>query len=653
MGGSDDGERRFLEARLLVSAFLAMGVMTFSLVLYGDSLYDAADDAGRTLVRTIGGGLLIVFSLPVLLLLGIPLLRGAWIDLRQGMIRMDGLIALATMAAYGLSVHNVMTNSSEVYFETATMVLVLVTFGRRLEAHTRTRARDAAESLAKARPDVVHRVIGTTTDDVRLDRVARGDVIRVLPGESVPCDLEIRDGSSEITSAHVTGEEAPRPVGPGSIVEAGSANGSGLVTGVVRESPSTDSLARLREMLVAPVPETRRLRRIDALAGRLALVAIVVAGVAGIRMWTTHGVDVGLKTSLAVLLVACPCALGLATPLAYRAIRAALARRGLIVHEPVALEVAPNVDIAFLDKTGTLTNPDRSVLTPLMGTETALERLERLVAWSGHSLGRGFLRGAAAPVALTTTSGSGFEADLEGSHVHVGRPDWVAEAAGCANQVDPTHRAATAVEAGSLVAMAEDGELTALASISHSLREHAVEAVEALRSSGRAVHVLSGDHASSVARTADELAVDATPSLRPEDKVRHIEDARRDGKRVLFVGDGINDAPALRTADVGVAVGSGQDVARDQAQVEFVGDDLRAVPDLIEAAVALRHTVRGNLFWTLLYNAVAMGAAATGRLHPLVAVSAMTLSSIWVAIRSHRLLGWTPERERAGRSTET
>ncbi len=642
-----EGGAGLLEARLLLSSFLAMGVMTFSLVLYGEAVYAPDASADLVVVRDLGRTVLALFALPVLLLLGVPLLHGAWADLRRGVVRMDGLIVLATAAAYGLSLYHTFAGGGEVYYDTATMVLVLVTFGRRLEANARTRGRDAADDLAACLPATAHRLSDGMLEDIDPAALAAGDLVQVLPGEAVPADVTVTDGASEAAAAHITGEESPRSVGPGDALPAGAVNGHGALTARVDRRALDGSLGRIRDLLEAPLTTTQSIRTADSLAGWLVTLAIALALIGGFRSWQLDGVGEGLRTALSVLLVACPCALGLATPLAYRAIRAALARRGVLVRDVRALEAAVHVDHIVLDKTGTLTDTGAARVAVRAGAAEACARMESLVAHSGHPLARTLSTRAHAPAAVQLVPGAGVVGEIAGVACRAGSPGWLDR---CGMDWEPdlaAQREDLAADGATLVAYAEDGRVTALCALSHELRPGAVEAVAALRERGLEVEVLSGDRAAALEPIAAALGVSARGELTPEAKHARITELQRDGHRVLIAGDGMNDAPALREADVGVAMACGTALARAQAEVEVVGGDLRSLPLLLDAAHALRSTVRRNLFWCVLYNGAALFMATTGRLHPLIAVAAMIVSSLAVSARSYRLLDWTGARAAA------
>ena len=621
-----------------------MGVMTFSLVLYGEGIWlaDAGEDMLR--LRRVLRAMLALFSLPVFALLGVDFAVGAWTDFRAGRVRMDGLILIATLAAYALSVANTLTDRGEVYYETATMVLVLVAFGRRLEAHARTHGRDAAEALAEFLPESAH-VLKTGNDahDSPPSELAIGDRVRVRPGELVPADVCIDRGESSIVAAHVTGESSEISVGIGDEVVAGSINGARALEGRVLRPWGQGSLGRIRDLLDAPLPLTRTTRLLDRLASWLVAFAFVFAIAGGLRSAFIGGAGAAIETVLSVLLVACPCALGLATPLAYRASRASLARLGVLVRNPVALELAARVDRAVLDKTGTLTQANAS--EQQHGDAAALQRMCALVTESGHALaaglsreGRGAARCEESFSDLELVPGRGVRAVLGREPCLAGRPEWVDETGAQWPQALDSKRRELGECGLSLVAYAEGGRVVALAGLEHRTRDGVAAAMSKLEREGIVLELASGDRPEAVESLATALEVKAQSLMQPADKVERLEELRAAGHRVLFVGDGVNDAPALRAADVGVVVGTGTSLARDQAQVELIGSDLEGLVHLVRVAKRLHRTVRINLTQTVAYNGVALVAASLGYLHPLLAVTAMVISSLLVSVRSYSLL---------------
>ena len=628
--------------RLLLSAFFAMGVMTFSFIQHGGAFYDL-DDSAAPVVRGMIQVALAAFSLPVLLLLGIPILRGAWLDLRQGLVRMDGLIVLAVSGAWLLSVRNSLAGAGDVYYDTAAMVLVLVVFGRRLEVVAREKGLSATRQLETLLPDHAHRQgEDGEWNDVPPLALRRGDRVRVEPGEAVPADLRILDGESEIMASHLTGESKPLPTNPECLVPAGSVNGYGTLVGRVEATASEGSLARIRHLLEAPLEATRSMRLADRIAGWLFAVTLGLAGSAWWLGWKDGGSPEALERTLSVLLVACPCALGLAIPLAYRAARAALVEQGILVRDIPALERAAAIRHVILDKTGTLTTPQGRLRAEAGGSAEDFLKLTSLVHHSRHPLAATVDAPQLRPEGLRVHAGAGVEGRFDGHAARAGSPRWLdAHAARWPEDLAHSRRRHQA-EGNTLIAYEEDGEVRALGVLHQELRPSAREAIAALRARNLDVTVLSGDTPETVRAITDTLGVHGFGGLSPDEKLSRIRKLERDGRPTLIVGDGVNDAPALKAASVGIAMGSGTEAARAHGDVEILDDDLRRVPMFLAAARRLRRVVRGNLAWTLAYNTVAFGLAVTGRLNPIAAAGLMIASSLVVSLRSLRFLDNAP-----------
>lgn len=635
--GGEESARRFLEGRLLFAAILAMGVMTFSVASYSETFYVLLQEEGGHVVLLLTRIALAAFSLPVFLLLGVPLLRGAWLDLRQGLIRMDGLIVLATVAAYAVSIVNTIQGAGQVYYETGTMVLVLVMFGRRLEAHARTQGRDAARRLVELLPKrAARRSASGVFEEVAVESLVAGDVVRVKPGASIPADVRILSGESEVTRAHLTGEERSVSVGPGDPLEAGSINGNGSLELRV-ESPWQDgALGHIRDLLETPLTQSPWIRRVDRLASRLVQLALLLAVAAFILGTTREHVAEGIERALAVLLVACPCALGLATPLAYRAMRARLARHRILVRDPAAFEQALLLDRMVLDKTGTLTDPEHGTLELVAGSPAAYPQLLSLVSASGHALAP--RRAESWPAHVRVQPGLGVSSVQGGREEFAGSPTWMDRMGFAWDEDVRATRRQLEDDGRTLIAFARDQAVTALAEARAPLRPGVEDALVDLRDRGISCTLLSGDHEVATRRVADPLGLAWEARCRPETKRERILTWQEGGERVGFAGDGVNDGPGLRAADLSFTLGTASGVAQSEARVHLLDDDLARLPTFFRGARELHRTVTGNLVWTLVYNGIALTAAVFGWLHPLLAAAAMIVSSLTVCARSYALL---------------
>jgi len=623
-----------LSGRVVLAAFLSMGVMVFSLATYGGLLHeDGGSDSARALTGLYRLGAL-AFSTPVMLLLGAPL-ADAVVRLRRW-LSAESLVLAGTLAAWSASIWSTFTDGDEVFYDTATMVLLLYSVGRLLDAGARERASRELRRILPEREAPALRVGAQGDEEVPADALAPGDLVRVRPGEIVPVDGRVESGRSFADTAALTGESQPRSIGPGDRVAAGITLTDGSL--LVRAEAGVGSRMRdeierlLREAMGHRARWTRTADRVAAwlLPAVLTLAAATVA-----LRWAAHGAEDALLAGLSVVLISCPCALGIATPLATWTAIGAAWRRGVLLRGGDVLEKLARVRTVFFDKTGTLTSGELT----LTGIETpggseaerarALALAASLEQASEHPLARAVLRAwraeHAAPPAepddFRALAGRGVRGRVEGRSVELLQ--------------DESAGPETAVR------LLVDGTPFARLSFRSGPRPEAREVLRALERRGLAVRVLTGDAAGPAAALGRELAVDVEARLGPGDKVQLVRAA---APGTAFVGDGLNDAAALASADVGVSVAGGARASLAAAEVNLFPTGLAVLPDLVDLARAAARTVRFNLAWAFAYNAVGLALAATGRLTPIFAAFAMVASSLAVVLNSARLDRFAPRR---------
>ncbi|MEQ8765598.1 MAG: cation-translocating P-type ATPase [Planctomycetota bacterium] len=656
IAGSEEGSglvRRTL-ARLGIAIFFTMNVMVFSMVLWSQEI-DAVSpekagplaDTLRDLFRSLG----LLFSVPVFLLLGVPLLSSAWAQLKRRIIATDGLIALGVGAALFFSAYSVFADRDQTYFEVVCMVLVLVTLGRWMEALGKQRTTEAVESLEKLLPETVRlQRNGEPERIVPIDEVRCGDLVRVLPGERLPCDGRIVNGRAALDEGLLTGESAPVTREPGELVAAGTWNIDGSLEIAATAGVGEGTVARLAQLVRDALASKGHFER---LADRV--VRWFVPAVLGVALWTAidqgraGGFEAGLLGALAVLLIACPCALGLATPMAIWTAVGAAAKRQVLFRSGTAIERFAGVDTFFFDKTGTLTESELQVAEVITSEASEIEVLARaagLARQSAHAASRAIVRFAAASreakagdVDVRQVPGRGLVAcDAAGVELaRLGSPrlfegsDWRW----------PTEVAARLEQARAdgdpLVAAGWDGVVRGLFLLREKLRPHAAQALRDLERGGARIEVLTGDHAGRARRLSEELRVRVRSELEPLAKVSAVEEASASGRRIAMVGDGINDAPALARADVGIALGCGAEISREVADVCLLSNDPSRVSWAFDLARRTVSVIRLNLFWAFAYNVIGIGFAAAGKLNPILAALAMAISSFLVVVNSLRL----------------
>jgi Cu2+-exporting ATPase len=612
---------------LAVAAFSAMNVMMLS-----GSVWAGADPATRDLLHWICA----VLTLPVLLYSARIFYISAWRALRHGRTNMDVPISIGVLLAFALSLYDTLTRGEHAYYDaTATLVFFLL-IGRTLDHVMRERARTAVKGLGRlaARGALVRRDDGSR-DYVPVADIVPGMTLLIAAGERVPVDAEVTAGRSDLDRAIVTGESAPQPVMPGARIEAGTLNLTGPLTVVARAAERDSFLAEMARLMEAAEGGRARYRR---LADRVAAIYAPVVHLAALFTFIGWMVAAGdlhraVVIAIAVLIITCPCALGLAVPMVQVMAARRLFERGVMIKDGGALERLESVDTVVFDKTGTLTT-GTPTLTNLR--EVPLDLLAiagAIAAHSRHPHALAIATAAAAmpaPVAATVAEqpGLGIEATLAGSTWRLGRAEWALAAPGDTRGT----------------VLARDGVLAVGFAFEDTLRPGAAEAVETLLRQGLEVEIVSGDGAAAVEDVARRLGITRwAAGLMPGGKTARLAALASQGRHALMVGDGLNDAPALAAAHASMAPANAADVGRQAADVVFLRQGLGAVPETLRLARAAGRLVRQNLVLALAYNVIAIPVAVLGYATPFVAAIAMSASSVVVVANALRL-GWRGPR---------
>ena len=613
--------------------------------------------------HTVVNWTLFALSLPVVWVAGFPFHRAAWRGLRHRTLDMNTLISVGTLSAFFFSAMNTVFpgETHAIYFDTAAVIITLILLGRWMEARARDRARSAMQALLDQQPESAIRVHGEVEEEVPVTAIQVGNQVRIRPGARVPVDGRVVSGASTVDESMVTGESIPVEKSEGSAVIGGTVNGSGaLIVEATRvgESSTLSRIIRLvREAQGAKAP-------VERLADRVASIFVpVVIGVAALTFvgWWMLGPERSISEALvpfvAVLIIACPCALGLATPAAILVGTGVGARHGILIKGGDVLERAGKADLIFLDKTGTLTvgKPKVVRIEGRNGQHDArrvLELAASVEASSEHPIGRAIVREAEAsglslaPARLfQARSGRGVEATVAGEDVRVGTETFLRRE-GVNTDVWSQRLEEAAREGFTPVLAALENDVVGMIAVSDPLKPEAEEAIKELRELGLEVAIVSGDREEAVSRIARALGISRVHAgVLPEQKSLIVADAQSEGNIVAMVGDGVNDAPALARADVGLALGTGTDVALETAPIALLSSDLRGVPAAIRLSRRTLRTIRQNLFWAFAYNVIGIPLAAFGLMNPMLAGGAMALSSLSVLGNSLRLLHFEPRRD--------
>ncbi|WP_405545175.1 heavy metal translocating P-type ATPase [Streptomyces phaeochromogenes] len=655
-----DPELSSLRERLTVSALLALPVALLSMVPA------LQFDNWQWLALTLAA--------PVVVWGGLPFHRAAFTNARHGAATMDTLVSVGTLAAFGWSLWALFfgdagmegmrddgfsltvsrtEGSSAIYLEVAAGVVALILLGRYLEARSKRQAGAALRALMELGSKDVSVVRDGREVRVPVAALAVGDRFVVRPGEKVATDGTVVEGSSAVDASMLTGESVPVDVTVGSAVTGATVNAGGrLVVEATRVGADTQ-LARMARLVEDAQNGKAQVQRLaDRVSGVFVPVVLLIAvGTFGGWLGVTGDTAAAFTAAVAVLIIACPCALGLATPTALMVGTGRGAQLGILIKGPEVLESTRRVDTVVLDKTGTVTTGRMTLQEVYAADGTDEERVLRLAGAlehaSEHPVARAVAEGAQArtgPLAAVdgfeNVAGLGVRGTVEGHAVLVGRARLLEEAGIALPEELVAFKTRAEEDGRTAVAVAWDGMARGVVTVADAVKETSAEAVRALRALGLRPVLLTGDNrtvAESVARAVGIDPADVIAEVLPRDKVDVIERLRGEGRTVAMVGDGVNDAAALATADLGLAMGTGTDAAIEASDLTLVRGDLRVAADAIRLSRKTLSTIRGNLVWAFGYNVAALPLAAAGLLNPMVAGAAMAFSSVFVVTNSLRL----------------
>jgi len=595
-----------------------------------------------------------LLATPVQFWVGLRFYTGAWHSLRGGGANMDVLVALGTSAAYLLSCAILLLHIDKpVYFEASATIITLVLLGKLLEARAKGKASAALEVLIKLQPKLAHVERDGITQDVAAEQVKGGDVFWVRPGESVPVDGVVLEGSSSMDEAMLTGESLPQEKHADDKVYTATFNQHGLLKcRAVAVGAQTQLAAIIRLVEQAQGSKAPIQKLADKISGIFVPVVLVIATLTFIAWWASgSGFTTALINAVSVLVIACPCALGLATPAAVVVATGRAALAGILVKDAAALEHAHQLAVLILDKTGTLTEgkPNVTDLLPASGSDEKhlLQIAANMAQGSTHPLSRALLEYAQkqkiTPTQadnLTEFSGSGLRADINGTAYLLGSPAFIAQS-GIA--LDEPQIRVLQQQGKSVIAVARADTLIGCIAFADTLRASSTDAVAHLSAMGIRVVMLSGDNAATAQAIARQAGIaEFRAEVLPQDKAAHVQSFKAEGKMVGMVGDGINDAPALAAADVSFAMKSGSDIAIEAADITLMRNDLMSVVDAIDLSRTALHKIRRNLFFAFAYNVLGIPLAALGMLNPVIAGAAMAMSSVSVVSNALLLKRWQP-----------
>ena len=636
-----DAERRTIVTATILTVPMVVG-MVFQVLGYDDiHLMPAAE---------------VLLATPIQFVIGARFYRAAFNALRAGSANMDVLVVMGTTAAYAYSWYllTVLGEAAdgELYFEASAIIITLVLLGKYLESRAKRATTSAIRQLMDLRPATARvRRAGDVWVNVPAAEVKPGDVVMIRPGERIAVDGEVVVGESDVDESLLTGESVPVAKRIGDQVTGGAINTSGYLELRTTTVGEHSTLARIVRLVGDAQRGKAGVQRLVDRVSQIFVPTVVAVAVVTFGVWLAVSSDfeTSLIAAVSVLVIACPCALGLATPTAIMVGTGAAARAGILIKDVDTLERAPGLTTVIFDKTGTLTvgRPAIIRVRTFRGDESEVLRLAAAVQQSSeHPLARAVVdyaraRGIEPPAATDFHNhvGQGVDGIVDGKTVRIGNAGFV----GDTPALDGTEDVETTIW------IADDRGVLGALYLADPLRPTATEAVAELKRAGVHTVLLSGDAPAVVERLGVELGVDeALGGIRPEQKAQVVRSRMAAGERVAMVGDGINDAPALATADVGFAMGTGTDIAMETAAVTLMRPDPTLVPAAIDASQATLRKIKQNLFWAFVYNVVGIPAAALGYLSPTLAAAAMAMSSVCVVSSSLLLRGWRPIRGRKG-----
>ena len=648
----DDPELRDLRRRVTISAILTAPVVALAMI--------------PPLQFDYWQWISLALAAPVVAWGALPFHRAAWTNLRHGAATMDTLVSLGVGAAFMWSLYALFlggagdpgmrmsfhvlpsqgTGNSEIYLEVAAAVTTFILLGRYFEIRAKSRSSRALTTLLSLGAKDVAVVSDGRERTIAIDELAVGDHFLVRPGEKVATDGRVINGESSVDISLLTGEPMPVEVGPGDAVVGAGINTSGrLVVQATRVGVDTQ-LARIASLVEDAQTKKAPVQRLADRISAIFVPIVIVLALATVVGWSITGADLAFAftAGVAVLIIACPCALGLATPTALLVGTGRGAQIGIVIRGPEILESTRKVDSIVLDKTGTLTQGRMSVVDALIEADRpdTYELTAAVETASEHPIGRAF---AAATneirtvEAFSSTQGQGVRGVVDGSTVVTGRPNWLVQE--WSISIPPTARdwIDDQRERGrTVVATAVDGSFGGAFAVADAVKDSSAEAVSEIKELVAEPMLVTGDNAHSAQAVADQLGIGSVVAdVLPESKIAVVRDLQAQGKCVAMVGDGVNDAAALAQADLGIAMGSGSDVAIEASDITLVRSDPRSIVDAIRLSRRTLSTIKGNLFWAFAYNIAAIPLAVAGLLNPMIAGAAMAFSSVFVVGNSLRL----------------
>lgn len=663
---SQDHAEDEIKPRLIVAIALTLPIMVFSMI--------------PPLQFDYWQWVSLVLATPVVLWSAWPFHRAALINLRHGNTTMDTLISIGVTAAYLWSLYalffggagdpsmrmaftllpNHEGGGSEVYFEVASAVTTFILIGRYLEARAKSKSSQALTALVNLGAKDVAVITGEGEERIPIENLKVGDHFVARPGERIATDGTVIDGRSSVDASMITGESLPESKEPGDSVIGATVNQSGRLVIAATAVGNDTALARITQLVEQAQAGKAPVQRLADRVAAVFVPIVIALSVITLAGWLLAGSEpaFAFTAAVAVLIIACPCALGLATPTALMVGTGRGAQLGILIRGPQVLESTQKIDTIVLDKTGTVTTGSMSVagFTTLDHTtpEELFTKAASLESYSEHPVAKAIVEHAKTQFELLTVEnfdslqGNGITGDINGKSIQVGKPTWIYQLI-----KTPEHSAAHDInpwvseneaKGHTVIAVSWDNEVKGFIAIADTIKQDSQKAIEQFRHLGLTPVLLTGDNSAAAHFVAEQVGIDTVyAQVLPEDKVNVVKELQTQGKVVAMVGDGVNDAAALVQADLGMAMGSGTDVAIEASDITLVNNNLTSAATGIKLARKTLATIKGNLFWAFAYNVAAIPLAVAGLLNPMIAGAAMAFSSVFVVTNSLRLRRFAPK----------
>ena len=641
-----DKEKRLRQAEIksLKTSFIISAIL--SIPLFSAMFFHMAG-----IDNIIGNGYFqLLLATPVQFIIGYRFYKGAFNSLRGGGANMDVLVSMGTSAAYFYSLYNLYIGVEEYYFEASAVIITLILLGKTFEAVAKGRTSEAIKELMGLQPKTARIVKDGVEREIPIEKVEIGDIIMVRPGERIPVDGAIIEGNSAIDESMITGESIPIDKTIGDEVIGATINKFGSFKFEATKIGKDTVLSQIIKLVEDAQGSKAPVQRLaDKISGIFVPVVVAIALITFLGFYFIKGsFNTGLINAVAVLVIACPCALGLATPTAIMVGTGKGAENGILIKSGEYLERAHQMDTIIFDKTGTITKGEPEVTDILTFNSLDRDELLRITATiekaSEHPLGQAIVRKGeeellklTEPESFMAVPGKGLKAELEGKQVYIGNRKLMEDAR---ISIEQAEKELLRLEKEGKTAMiaAIDGKISGIIAVADQIKESSKKAIEDLKDMGLEVYMITGDNERTAYAIGKEVGITKIlAEVLPENKAEVVERIKKEGKQVGMVGDGINDAPALVAADVGFAIGTGTDVAMEAADITLMKGDLTSIVTAIRLSHKTMRTIKQNLFWAFFYNSVGIPFAALGFLNPMVAGAAMAFSSVSVVANSLRL----------------